>query len=131
MLENHTDPTLEDPNEPGTTREAVSPEFAEAIRGLDRVLPIPNVGQRLHAVIRSISGDHAFADYGGRSEATIETKHLRSPDGTLLAEIGQRIEAVVVSNEEGVVLAPSLVLGPSDAVRQLRDAQRSGTPVSA
>jgi small subunit ribosomal protein S1 len=131
MLENHTDPTLQNHDEPGAAQEPPSAEFLEAMRKLDHVLPIPNVGQKLHAVIRSISGDHAFADYGGRSEASIELKHLRSPEGDLVVEIGQRIEAVVVANEEGVVLAPNLVPDHSDVVRQLRDAQRSGIPVSA
>ncbi|MDM7917380.1 MAG: S1 RNA-binding domain-containing protein [Candidatus Eisenbacteria bacterium] len=106
-----------------------SPEFLAAMAADTRVLPTPAVGQKLHATIRSIGEEWSFADYGGRSEATIETQHLKDADGSLRVSIGDRIEAYVVSSDDGIVLAPSFTPAPNEALTVLRQAQSEGTPV--
>lgn len=104
-------------------------EQADAMRTIGMVLPIPDVGQRLHAVITQIGEETTFVDYGGRSEALIETRHLRGPDGKVLAQPGEKIEAFVISNEEGVVLAPAMTPPPNESLPVLREAHISGIPV--
>ncbi|MBM3286193.1 MAG: S1 RNA-binding domain-containing protein [Candidatus Eisenbacteria bacterium] len=105
-------------------------DFLEVLRDLDTVLPIPDVGQRVHAKILSLGDDTAFLDYGGRSEATMETRHLRKPDGSLQAKIGDTIDAYVVANEDTVVLSPAFIPSHDDGLEILREALRSGAPVS-
>ena len=100
------------------------------LKGRDHVCPVPEVGQRLRAAILSIGDEYTFVDYGGRSEARIETKHLRDSEGELTAKVDDKIEAYVVSNEETVVLAPSLTAPTSESLNLLREAQQSGLPVS-
>jgi small subunit ribosomal protein S1 len=104
-------------------------EQAAAMRDAGMILPIPDLGQRLHATVRVIGEETTFLDYGGRSEATIETRHLRGPDGKILAEIGERIEAYVIANEEGVVLAPAMAPPPNESLAVLREAHLSAIPV--
>jgi len=105
-------------------------EQAAAMRESGTILPIPDVGQRLHATIRQIGEETTFVDYGGRSEASIETRFLKGPDGKVLAEVGEKIEAYVISNEEGVVLAPALTPRPNESLPLLREAHLSAIPVT-
>jgi small subunit ribosomal protein S1 len=105
-------------------------DFLEALRLRETVLPVPDVGQRLHAKLVSIGEETAFLDYGGRSEAIMETRHLRSEEGELRSKVGDKVEAYVIANEEGVVLAPAFVPGPDEALQALREAQRSGIPIT-
>lgn len=117
-------------NEPGDETAAASSEFADAMRDRPAILPIPDVGQRLHATIRSIGDETVFLDYGGRSEATMETRHLRAPDGSIVAKDGDRIEAYVISNEEAVVLAPAMEVPAAESLSTLREAHANGVPVA-
>jgi hypothetical protein len=54
-------------SEPGEETAPTSSEFLEAMRERTPILPIPDVGQKLHATITSIGEETAFLDYGGRS----------------------------------------------------------------
>jgi small subunit ribosomal protein S1 len=117
-------------NDPGEETAPASSEFADAMRERPTILPIPDVGQRLHATIQSIGEETTFLDYGGRSEATMETRHLRSPDGEILASPGERIEAYVVANEEAVVLAPAMEVPAAESLSVLREAHANGLPVA-
>lgn len=127
-------PTSDEPKaEPAQEKpatESSSEKFAEALRDHDKVLPTPNVGQRLHAKVLTIGPEHAFVDYGGRSEASIETAHLKNPEGEVTVKVGDKIEAYVVSNEDGVILAPSLTPPPNEGLKLLQEAQKSNVPVS-
>ncbi len=105
-------------------------DFIEALRIREEVLPVPDVGQRLHAKLVSIGEETAFLDYGGRSEAIMESRHLRNEQGEPLSKAGDTVEAYVIANEEGVVLAPAFTPGPDEGLQALREAQRSGVPVT-
>jgi small subunit ribosomal protein S1 len=63
-------------------------------------------------------------------EATMETRHLRAPDGSILAKDGERIEAYVVANEEAVVLAPAMEIPAVESLNALREAHTNGIPVA-
>jgi small subunit ribosomal protein S1 len=117
-------------NEPGEETAPASSEFADAMRERPAILPIPDVGQRVHATIQSIGEETTFLDYGGRGEATMETRHLRAPDGAILAQAGERIEAYVVANEEAVVLAPAMEVPAAESLSVLREAHANGLPVA-
>jgi hypothetical protein len=98
-------------------------DFLDALRDRETVLPVPDVGQRLHAKLVSIGDETSFLDYGGRSEAIMETRHLRDAEGAPLAKEGDTVEAYVIANEEGVVLAPAFTPGPDEALQVLREAE--------
>ena len=125
LPDDHRGKPEEEPREPSPS----SSDQAEAMRQGDTVLPIPDVGQRLHATVRQIGEETAFLDYGGRSEALIETKHLRGADGTILVQEGETIEAYVIANEEAVVLAPSVTPSANESLRDLRTAHQAAIPV--
>jgi small subunit ribosomal protein S1 len=73
------------------------PEFAELLeRSLDRARPI-GVGDRLRAVVQRIEDEVSFLDYGGPSEAVIDTRELRDPDGNLKFGVGERIDVTVAA----------------------------------
>jgi small subunit ribosomal protein S1 len=124
------DPIDRSDEEDAAQRLKATEEQAAAMREARMVLPIPDVGQRLHAVITQIGEETTFVDYGGRSEALIETRHLRGPDGAVLAQPGEKIEAYVIANEEGVVLAPAMTLPPNESLPVLREAHLSAVPVT-
>jgi small subunit ribosomal protein S1 len=88
------------------------------------------VGDRVRGRVVSIGSEHALVDFGGRSEAAVETRHFREPDGTLRLTVGDALELFVIEAGEQVVLAPSLRADPHGALRQVREARAAGVPVS-
>jgi small subunit ribosomal protein S1 len=74
-----------------------------------------------------------LVDVGGKSEATIARAELAAEDGSLSIQVGDPIEATVVSTEGGVRLSRRMSASTKDkhAVKQmLIDASRNGVPVS-
>lgn len=107
-----------------------SREFLEAMARPTPALPLPEIGQRLRAKVVSIGEETTFLDYGGRGEATIETRHLKDAQGKTTVETGQTIEAYVVSNAEGIVMAPSMTPAANEALPVIREAAGSGVPIT-
>jgi len=71
------------------------PAFAELLSAsLARTQPIA-VGDRLRAVVQRITDDVAFLDFGGPSEAVLDSRELRDADGTLKTGVGERIDVTV------------------------------------
>jgi len=85
-------------------------------------------GQTIEGVIVSIGPEVAFIDVGGKGEATIDIEELLDGDGVLEAQVGDRIEAMVVSTSGGLKLSRKLARGAATA-RQLEDAFHAGLPV--
>jgi small subunit ribosomal protein S1 len=86
------------------------------------------VGDRVRGRIVSIGEVDAFVDYGGRSEASITSTELIGEDGQPRYRIGDEIEAIVASIEDGVLLTLS---GRAVALsgEMLREAYENKVPV--
>lgn len=85
-------------------------------------------GQTIEGTIVAIGREVAFVDVGGKGEATIDTSELRDDDGAVDAAVGDRIQAVVTSTVNGLVLSRRLARRAATD-RQLEAAYRSGLPV--
>ena len=85
-------------------------------------------GQTVEGTIVAIGSEVAFIDVGGKGEATIEIEELLDAEGALEAQVGDRIEAMVVSTSGGLKLSRKLARGAA-SLRQLEDAFHAGLPV--
>jgi small subunit ribosomal protein S1 len=85
-------------------------------------------GQTIEGTIVAIGREVAFVNVGGKGEAQLELDELKDADGALEVAVGDRIQAVVVSNEGGLTLSRKLARGAATH-RQLEDAFRAGLPV--
>jgi small subunit ribosomal protein S1 len=85
-------------------------------------------GQTIEGTIVAIGAEVAFVNVGGKGEASIEIDELKNDEGALEVAVGDRIQAVVVSTEGGLVLSRKLALGATTS-RELEDAFHAGLPV--
>jgi len=85
-------------------------------------------GQTLEGTVVGIGPEVAFIDVGGKGEATIGVDELKDADGALEVKAGDRIQAVVMSTDGGLVLSRKLALRAATE-RQLEAAAHSGLPV--
>jgi small subunit ribosomal protein S1 len=85
-------------------------------------------GQTLEGTIVAIGPEVAFVDVGGKGEATIEVDELKDAEGDLEVAVGDRIQAMVVSTQGGLLLSRKLARGAATD-RQLEDAFHTGLPV--
>lgn len=85
-------------------------------------------GQTIEGTIVAIGPEVAFVDVGGKGEAEIDIEELKDPDGDIEVNIGDRIQAVVLSTSGGLKLSRKLARGAASQ-RQLEDAFHTGLPV--
>lgn len=85
-------------------------------------------GQTIEGTIVAIGPEVAFIDVGGKGEATIDIAELKDEDGDVEVNVGDRIQAVVISTAGGISLSRKLARGAATRA-QLEDAYRSGLPV--
>jgi len=85
-------------------------------------------GQTIAGTVIAIGAEVAFIDVGGKGEATIDIEELIDDEGALEVEVGDRIEAMVVSTSGGLKLSRKLARGAA-SMRQLADAFHAGLPV--
>ncbi|MFN7981973.1 MAG: S1 RNA-binding domain-containing protein [Vicinamibacterales bacterium] len=85
-------------------------------------------GQTIEGTIVAIGPEVAFIDVGGKGEAVLDVAELKDADGDIEVNVGDRIQAVVVSTSGGLTLSRKLVRG-AGADRQLTDAYGAGLPV--
>ncbi len=80
------------------------PGFAELLdKSLERTRLV-RPGDRLRAVVQRIEDQWAFLDYGGPSEALIESRELRDGEGNLKVGVGERIDVTVATAGEQVIV---------------------------
>jgi small subunit ribosomal protein S1 len=103
-------------------------DFSRMLEASLQAKPFFEEGETVEGIIVAIRADVAFVDVGGKGEATIDVEELRDPEGDIEVEVGDRIEAVVVSTAGGLRLSRKLARGAATR-RQLEDAFRSGLPV--
>jgi small subunit ribosomal protein S1 len=85
-------------------------------------------GQTIEGTIVAIGPEVAFVNVGGKGEALLDIDELKDKDGVLEVAVGDRIQAMVVSNEGGLTLSRKMARGAA-TLRQLEDAFRAGLPV--
>lgn len=85
-------------------------------------------GQTVEGTIVAIGAESAFVDIGGKGEAEIAVDELKNDDGALDVVVGDRIQAVIISNKGGVTLSRKLARGAA-SVRQIEDAFHTRLPV--
>jgi small subunit ribosomal protein S1 len=85
-------------------------------------------GQTVEGTIVAIGADVAFVNVGGKGEALIEIAELKDAEGVLEVEVGDRIQAMVVSTEGGLTLSRRLARGAATNAK-LEDAFHAGLPV--
>ncbi len=85
-------------------------------------------GQTIEGTIVAIGADVAFVNVGGKGEALIEIAELKDAEGLLDVNVGDRIQAMVVSTEGGLTLSRRLARGAATDA-QLENAFFAGLPV--
>ncbi len=117
-------------DEDDAAERAARAEFARALTQHEATkAPVESaVGARVRGVIVSIGEEHAFVDYGARSEGALAVNHLEGAEGAR-RKVGDALDLYVVALEPQVTLAPSLKADAGLAQNQLREAQRLGLPV--
>ena len=85
-------------------------------------------GQTIEGTIVAIGADVAFVNVGGKGEALIEIAELKDAEGVLEVEVGDCIQAMVVSTEGGLTLSRRLARGAATNAK-LEDAFHAGLPV--
>src|SRR5688572_32025114 len=85
-------------------------------------------GQTVEGTIVGIGPKFAFVNIGGKGEAEIDVAELKDTDGDIDVNVGDRIQAMVVSTSGGIVLSRK---GVRNAVtqRELEDAFNAGLAV--
>ncbi len=85
-------------------------------------------GQTIEGTIVAIGPEVAFVDVGGKGEAEIDVDELKDADGDIEVQVGDRVQAVVVSTAGGLKLSRRLARGAATQ-RQIEDAFHTGLPV--
>jgi len=85
-------------------------------------------GETVEGPIVAFGESVAFVDVGGKGEASIDMEELVDPDGEVNVQVGDIVQAVVVSTSGGLRLSHKLARGAATRQR-LEDAFRSGLPV--
>ena len=85
-------------------------------------------GQTIEGTIVGFGPKVAFVDIGGKGEAEIDLAELKDADGDVEVEVGDRIQALVVSTSGGIVLSRKGVRNTATQ-RELEDAFRAGLAV--
>ena len=89
----------------------------------------PRVGDQVRGRIVSIGNGAVFVDLGGKSEGTLDVTQVRDDDGTITVQVGDEIEARVVSTDEGQVVLRKSVGKGKEAASELQQAFELGIPV--
>jgi len=103
--------------------------LAESERGAPRAKKRPRVGDQVTGKVISVGKDAVFVDVGGKAEGQLERAEVSDPEGKLLIQVGDTIEARVVGDAGGVLtLRVKLGRGP-EARAELQQAHELGIPV--
>ena len=87
-------------------------------------------GQKVKAVIISISGDFVYVDLGGKSEAVIDLAEFKNPDGTYAVKDGDEVEAFFLHVRDGSKRLTTRLKGYSTLdLAGIRDAHEADLPV--
>ncbi|HEX6216057.1 MAG TPA: S1 RNA-binding domain-containing protein [Vicinamibacterales bacterium] len=85
-------------------------------------------GQTVEGTIVGIGPKVAFVNIGGKGEAEIDVAELKDAEGDVEVNVGDRIQAMVVSTSGGIVLSRKGVRNAATQ-RELEDAYQAGLAV--
>jgi small subunit ribosomal protein S1 len=101
--------------------------FEESTKTSQRFEP----GQKIKSRIAGISGDFAYLDLGGKSEAVIDLKEFLNENGECSVKEGDEVESFFVSYENGLKKFTTLIRGYSTlSLNGIRDAYEAHIPVN-
>ena len=101
--------------------------FEESAKTSQRFEP----GQKIKSRIAGISGDFAYLDIGGKSEAVIDLKEFLNENGECSVKEGDEVESFFVSYENGLKKFTTLIRGYSTlSLNGIRDAYKAHIPVN-
>jgi small subunit ribosomal protein S1 len=101
--------------------------FEESSKTSQRFEP----GQKIKSRIAGISGDFAYLDLGGKSEAVIDLKEFLNENGECSIKEGDEVESFFVSYENGLKKFTTLIRGYSTlSLNGIRDAYEASIPVN-
>jgi len=132
------DSALMKPRDP-EDEESPSSDFAKALEEFERGGPAvpasltaadPVAGARVRGKVVALTGEHALIDIGARSEAVAELSDFRADDGSMRIAVGDELDLFVTDAGDPIVLAPAMRADPQAGLEAMREAQRSGMPVS-
>jgi len=87
------------------------------------------LGDTVTGTIVKISKDTIFVDLGGKSEGSAAVEEFLNKDGKLTLKEGDRVELRVASLRGGIHLSKAIRVHGVEAMRMLRQAQKSQIPV--
>jgi len=87
------------------------------------------LGDTVTGTIVKISKDTIFVDLGGKSEGFAAVEEFLNKDGKLTLKEGDRVELRVASLRGGIHLSKAIRVHGVEAMRMLRQAQKSQIPV--
>ena len=85
-------------------------------------------GQTVEGTIVAIGPEVALVNVGAKGEASLSVEELRNDDGVVEAQVGDRVQATIVSMTGGITLSRRLQRGAASR-RQVEDAFHAGLPV--
>ncbi|MBI5837879.1 MAG: S1 RNA-binding domain-containing protein [Candidatus Eisenbacteria bacterium] len=128
------------PVDPDSEIEPVSSDFAKALEEYERgrgtaavaagAAADIAVGSRVRGKVVHVGEETVLVDFGGRSEGAAETAQFRADDGTVRVKVGDELDLFVSEAGDQVLLAPSMKADPAVALKQVREAQAAGMPIT-
>src|SRR5262249_25221490 len=103
--------------------------FAESERDAPKGGKRPRVGDQITGKVISIGKEDVFVDIGGKAEGVLDREQGSDPEGKLMAKLGDKIEARVVSDAGGALTLRVKLGRGAEARAELQQAQQVGLPV--
>ena len=106
-----------------------SGDFASMLDAQDPIERLEiNVGDRVRSRLNHVSSDTAFFLVGARHEGSMPLTELRRDSGEYMCQVGDEIDAYVVSLKDGIVLSMKVGKNMAD-LDMLGEAKASALPV--
>jgi small subunit ribosomal protein S1 len=87
------------------------------------------MGDRVKARVVQVSTQAVFLDLGGKSEGMLDIASVLDKDGNITVQVGDMVEAYVVSFNGGSIRLAKVLSGGDDATTMLQEAASQGIPV--
>jgi len=130
-LENEHNEHREDMRPPESADHDREEDFAQLFEESSKASHRFEPGQKIKSRIAGISGDFAYLDIGGKSEAVIDLKEFLNENGECSVKEGDEVESFFVSYENGLKKFTTLIRGYSTlSLNGIRDAYEAHISVN-